>query len=135
MSFYPRIHFLLPTFEIDKYLCNLYNSIHLPNSCCWKNLYTSSKNYFAHDLKIHYNSLQENREFQQTNLQAVFSTNQSIEHRENTNQNILVLFFSSSLSFFCITEFFFYSKLTSHKTRLSSFICPSITSLTCLTCP
>jgi hypothetical protein len=90
---------------------------------------------FSRDLKIHYNSQQENKEVQQTNLQAAFSTNQSIEHRENTNQNILVLFFSSSLTFSSITEFFFYSKLTSHKTSLSSFIWASIASLSCLTCP
>jgi hypothetical protein len=93
--------------EEDKFLWDLQNSIHLPNLHCWKKLYTSTKKYFARDLKIHYNSQQENKEVQQTNLQAAFSTNQSIEHRENTNQNILVFFFSSSLSFSCITEFFF----------------------------
>jgi hypothetical protein len=43
------------------------------------------KKYFARDLKIRYNSQQENKEDQQTNLQARFSTNQSIEYRENTN--------------------------------------------------
>jgi hypothetical protein len=44
-------------------------------------------------------------------------------------------FFFPYLSFCWITEFFFGSKPTSHKTSLSSFIWASIASLICLTCP
>jgi hypothetical protein len=77
----------------EKFLCALQNLIHLPNLCCWKKLYTLTKDHFAGDLKIPSNSQQENKEDQQTNLQAGLSTNQSIEYRENTNQKILVFFF------------------------------------------
>jgi hypothetical protein len=79
----------------------------LANFFLLKETITSTKKYFARDLEIHYNSQQENKQDQQKNLQAGFSTNQSIEYRENTNQKILVLFFSSSLSFCWIEEFFF----------------------------
>jgi hypothetical protein len=50
----------------------------VPISATWSPLAPhpgKTKNYFARDLKTHYNSQQENKEVQQTNLQAVVSTN------------------------------------------------------------
>ena len=43
-------------------------------------------------------------------------------------------FFSILSEFLLYNHLFFYSKVMSHKTNLSSFMCPSIASLSCLTC-
>jgi hypothetical protein len=75
--------------------CDLQHLIHFPNLCCWKKIYTSTKDHFVGDLNIPSSLQQENKDIQHTNLQAGLSTKQTIEYRENTSHKILEVFVST----------------------------------------